>query len=160
MDNALTRAIILLSTKRYRHAGEEQDDLEMLLASVGPYRQELLRWELEEGKRFVDPRKQAGLTLFRENPSQVWSILEKLVASSDPDDRDTACETLQEINEPRAYPLVKPLLHDQYPYLQLEACDFLKNIYPDEVTRTLTELLQNPNESIQIAAKELLSKLG
>jgi hypothetical protein len=157
-NDSLTKAKVRLSTSHYLHAGEEQDDLTMLLKEVeGTQREELLRWVLEDHVTgFVDARKMAGLELVRESPSQTWNILKKLLNSDNPDDRDTASEILQEINTPDIYPLMKPLLYDRYPYIRFDACDFLKDIYRDEVIVSLRQMLSDPDERTRNAAKKRL----
>ena len=87
-------------------------------------------------------------------------IIEKLIRSDDPDDRDTASEILQEINTPRSYELMRLLLKDDYPYLQLDACDFLIEKYPVEVEKTLQKLSNHENENVREAANKRLQKIN
>ena len=99
------------------------------------------------------------MELSKESPLQGWDILENLLKSDDPDDRDTALVIFQEINDPRAYSLVKPLLYDQYPYLRYEACEFLEDVYPDEVVTALKDMLHNPDERVRLTAEKMLAKM-
>jgi HEAT repeat protein len=138
----------------------EQDMLESLLAMSGEYRMELLKWVMKDKKfGFVAARRQAGLEFVMNEPDEGWKILEQLILSQDPDDRDTAFEILVELNDPRSPNLVKNLLNDEYPYLQFEACDFLLNIFPKDVRITLQKLTSHKNVIVREAAEKILYKL-
>jgi hypothetical protein len=147
-----------LKQERYRHAGEEQDQFEVLLESAGSFRSEFLRWVFEKYAGFVDTRKQAGLCYFQENRDEALSIIQKLIHSEDPDDRDTANEVLQQIKIPQSYGLVKILLDDKYPYLQFDACEFLREKYPADVKKTLLKLLNHEIINVRETANKLLQE--
>jgi hypothetical protein len=151
---------ISLEQNRYLNAGEEQDHFERLLKQSGPNRAGFVRWVLEAYKGFIDTRKQAGIYYLHENRDEALLILEKLIHSDDPDDRDTANELLQELNEPFSYELIRILLKDLYPYLQFDACEFLKEKYPEEVRETLKGLLNNNDEQVRRTAENQLKQLN
>jgi hypothetical protein len=151
---------ISLEQNRYLNASEEQDHFERLLKQSGPNRAGFVRWVLEAYKGFIDTRKQAGIYYLHENRDEALLILEKLIHSDDPDDRDTANELLQELNEPFSYELIRILLKDLYPYLQFDACEFLKEKYPEEVRETLKELLNNNDEQVRRTAENQLKQLN
>jgi hypothetical protein len=160
MTSSLEDAKRKLTTTKYRHAGEQEDDLMSLLEDMSEHQTDLLRWEFVEHQiGFVDPRKQAGLIYYSQYPDETWSILEKLIKSKNPDDRDTACEVLMEIGGERANQLIKPLLNDPYPYLQFEACDYLKDIFLTDVVATLQQLLINENDRVRKQAQNKLDAL-
>jgi hypothetical protein len=160
MNNFLEKAQIELS-RRFYHAGEEQDVLEELLKTSGNNRLALLKWEMKDHVRgFVDARKQAGLEFVKLSSKEGWEILEQLISSDNPDDRDTAGSIFEGLNDSRSYPLMKPLLDDKYPSLQLDACDFLKDEYPKEVKETLNKLLLDEREPVREAAKKRLQELN
>lgn len=100
----------------------------------------ILEWVFREHHGYIQTRSAAGLYYYRQHPSSAWSILEQLVSSRDPDDRDTALTVLASIGSDKGYQLVYPLLRDPYPYIQLEAARFLAAAYPDEVRTTLAQL--------------------
>jgi hypothetical protein len=160
MTYSLEDAKRKLTSTKYRDAGEQEDDLMRLLEDMGEHQTDLLRWEFAEHQiGFVDPRKQAGLIYFSQYPDETWSILEKLIGSKDPDDRDTACEVLMEIGGERVNQLIKLLLKDPYPYLQFDACDYLKDIFLADVVETLQQLLKHENEKVRKQAQSKLDAL-
>jgi len=150
----------LLSTK-YRHAGEQEDDLMRLLVYVGEYQKDLLAWEFVEHQNgFVDPRKRAGLIYLSQWPDEAWNILENLIISVNPDDRDLACEVLMDIGGERASPLIKLLLKDPYPYIQFEACDYLMDTYSTDVVETLKQLSNHELDQVRKQAQMRLNKIS
>jgi hypothetical protein len=156
MENFLEIAKQQLS-QRFVDAGPESDVLESLLEVSGDYRMELLKWVMKDKKiAFVAPRKRAGLEFVKNAPDEGWKILEELIFSSDPDDRDTAFEILEELNDPRSPKLIKLLLNDEYPSIQFEACDYLSDIFPKDVKRTLKELLKHQYSFVREAAEKRL----
>lgn len=100
----------------------------------------------------------AGAELLKTNQHLAWNILESMIISSDPDDRDTALELLIQSNHPRSHELAKPLLEDQYPYLQFDAADFLQSVYPCEVRSMLKTLMGHDTVWVRQAAQERLGK--
>jgi hypothetical protein len=159
MDNFLEIAKKRLG-QRFVNEIEEQDTLVELISSSGKYRLELLRWVMKEKKvGFIEIRKLSGLEFVKEAPEEGWKILEELIKSTNPDDRDTANEVLQELNDPKSYNLVKTLLNDEYASLQFDACDFLMKIFPEEVVRTLKGLLLHESERVREAAEKKLEMM-
>lgn len=121
----------------------------------------LFEWAFAKYKEgYTDTRVQAGRQVLKDNPQRGWLILEQLIVSDNPDDRDTALTLLAESGDPRAYPLVKPLLQDPWPYLQLDAAGFLKDIYSDEVVIALQNLLDHGSVWVGEAAQLLLQEMN
>ncbi|PKO11976.1 MAG: hypothetical protein CVU39_26650 [Chloroflexi bacterium HGW-Chloroflexi-10] len=144
-------------SQRYVNDIAEQDTLEALLEMSGGQRMELLKWVMKDKKNgFLAPRKQAGLEFVKNAPDEGWGILEQLIRSDNPDDRETACEILEEFRDPKSYQLIKMLLDDEYPSLQFDACDFLSDIFSQDVIRTLTGLTQHENKIVREAAEKRL----
>lgn len=158
MENIIDLAKKKLSCHFTDH-GAELVVLEYLLSESGEHRMELLKWVMKDKKiGFIEPRKIAGLEFVKEDPIQGWKILEELILSNNPDDRDTAFEILEELNNPRSFELIKNLLIDEYPSLQFEACDYLSEAYPQEVIMTLEMLSKHSNKTVSEAAVKRLSK--
>ena len=155
-------AITLLEAKNklkvncYRHAGEEQDEFEKILSQAQGCRYEFLCWVVSEYQGFIDTRKQAGIIFVQEYEDEAQEMLRKLIVSDNPDNRDTASEILQETKPPNASELVRSLLEDPYPYLQFDACEFLKDEFPSEVKTTLLQLAQNKDARVRAAAQQQL----
>jgi HEAT repeat protein len=160
MNDFMVKAQIQLG-RQFRYESEQQEVLEELLETSGENRLDLLRWEMREHVNgFVYPRSLAGLEFIKLAPEEGWEIVEQLIKSSNDDNRNTAREILQKLNAPRAYPLLKLLLADQYIYLQLAACDFLMDIYPKEVEETLKQLAADENKNVREAAQKRLDELN
>ena len=120
----------------------------------------ILKWVFADHKGYVESRAQAGLEYFQVNPREGWSILERLVNSNEPDDRETALAVAIGLDLERSTQLVKHLLHDAYPYLQLEAAKYLAVAFPVEVRACLYKLLVDQPRWVGEAAKKLLLEMG
>ncbi len=131
----------------------------LLEGSTEPDREAVLRWVFTKHYGYIDVRIKAGIEFVQKNPEIGWPALEELLASTDPDDRDTALSVLVEINDPRGYPLAKPMLNDPWDYLKLDAIDFLQTVYPEEVNVAIQALLESPHEGARQAALKQLKKL-
>lgn len=118
---------------------------------------DIYTWMLSNHKGYIEPRVRAGQALHKIDPGRLRSALEVLIQSSDPDDRDTAVLLLIEFRDLQIYALAKPLLRDQYPYLQFEAIELLKDVYPNDVLATLRELLTHEGKWAREEAQKLLT---
>ncbi len=87
-------------------------------------------------------------------------MVEELVKSEDPDDRDTALTLLTQNPTTYSYQLARPLLSDPWPYLRLEAVEFLKRVYPLEARQGLLELVHHNEEWVRKAARKALENLN
>lgn len=160
MSQFLQEAKHFLSQSLFRQADEELHLLEQYLAQAGAEKLPLVQWVYQEGTGFVDPRAKAGMMFFEEDPETFWNVTERLIHSAKPDDRDTAITTLQDIDDPRKFDLIKPLLDDPYFYIQSEAIEQLKDIFREEVLERLRTLSAHANHHYSAWAKEILKKLG
>lgn len=132
--------------------------VEKALERTPSFTNQILEWVFAELNGYVDTRVRAGRELCKFNRQRVWSVLELLIKSGDPDDRDTALTLLTELGSEYAYQLAKPILKDRYPYLQFDAVEFLKDKYPSEAIEMLQELAQHENpKTREIAVKYLHS---
>jgi len=148
-------------SQRFVNDIAEQDMLDSLLEKSGIQRMELLKWVMKDKKvGFVAARRRAGLEFVKNSPDEGWEILELLIQSENPDDRETACEILEELNDPRSPNLVKNLLNDEYPSLQFDACDFLSEIFPQEVKVTLQRLTSHKSNIVRAAAEKRLNQMA
>jgi HEAT repeat protein len=158
MNSILEQAQQLLH-KDYGSPDATWSVIDRLLEEATDQRQTLMEWIFTQHQGYVDVRVRAGREVLSDNPEQGWHILEQLLGSQDPDDRDTALTLLSESHDRRAEMLVKPMLNDPWPYLVLNAAEFLKNIYPSEVVATLHKLLQHEQEWVRHQAYSLLDEL-
>jgi hypothetical protein len=124
----------------------ECDIVDDLLAQPPGEFDAILKWIFAEHKGYVEPRVRAGLRFLERNPAEGLTVIEQLIGSSDPDDRDTAITVLERYGQINVFHLAKPLLNDPYPYLQFEAVALLRNIYAEEVNSTLKELAEHRTE--------------
>ena len=143
----------------YRTPDEEWEALQSVLVRAGAQADDILKWVLAEAVGFTDTRAQAGAEFLKRHPVEGWRILEHLITSPDPDDRDVALTLLIDSRDPRAAELVKPVLRDPYRYLQFDAIDFLEQTYPTEVVATLRTLAQDKQEWVREAAQERLRRM-
>jgi hypothetical protein len=120
--------------------GNEWDIVSELLTNPPDEFDAILEWIFTAHKGYVAPRAIAGLKFIERKPERGWAALGQLIRSDDPDDRDTALQTLENSKNQNQYFLAKPLLQDEYRYLQFEAIDLLREIFPDEVE----DALRNP----------------
>ena len=128
-----------------------------LLANLPDELDTILEWILTEHKGYVEPRARAGKCFLERNPARGWLVLECLLSSMDPDDRDTAIEVLGRTGDRTKYHLARPLLRDPYRYLQYEAIELLMKEYPEEVRPVLQQLArQATTEREKEDARELL----
>lgn len=109
---------------------------------------------------YTETRARAGLAFLRNNRIEGWKILESLVVSADPDDRGTAMAVLRASGDPNAVNLAKVILNDPWPYLRLDAAEFLKETFPDETTVSLQGLLNHAEEWVREEARCLLINMG
>jgi hypothetical protein len=126
--------------------GNESDIVDELLISPPDKVDPILEWIFSAHKGYVEPRAQAGQRFLERNPKQGWLILERLMRSSDPDDRDVAITVLERAGDKNKFYLAKPLLEDPYPYLQFEGVELLANTFPAEVKAVLQSLLSHEQE--------------
>jgi HEAT repeat protein len=159
MFNILVEAKELLR-RDYGSPDADWQVISKLLDKAPDQRQRLMEWIFAEHQGYVNTRTQAGREILSNDPEQGWRILERLINSEDPDDRDTALTLLAESRDPRAYPLARRILDDPYPYLQFDAIEFLKSIYPVEVAITLRNLSEHKLEWVQDEARGLLLETG
>src|SRR5689334_1385879 len=66
------------------------DYLESLIKKSESERLPLFQWVFEEAPAYWDTRARAGMILLKENEIETWQTIQKLVASTDPDDNGTA----------------------------------------------------------------------
>lgn len=119
----------------------------------------LLKWIFAEYKGYVDTRVRAGSQFLQHNLIEGRRILERLIASPDPDDRDTALSVLASLGDSYAAQQAIPLLRDPNPYLQLDAAEFLWKHFPSEVKVCLEGLIEHEASWIRSAAQQLLAKM-
>jgi hypothetical protein len=91
---------------------------------------------------------------------QGWFILETLINSRNPDDRDTGLTVLGRSGNADKYYLAKPILNDPYPYLQFDAVELLQKIYPEEVKSILWSLATHETVWVRENAQKLLLQMG
>ena len=75
--------------------GNESDIVDELLENPPDKVDVTLEWIFSAHKGYVEPRARAGQRFLERNPEQGWFILEQLMRSSDPDDRDVAVTVLE-----------------------------------------------------------------
>lgn len=158
MDDILEEAKEHL--KGFGHPREESQMLDSLIEKAGVQTHDLLKWVFAEHKGYVETRARAGLDILKANPTEGWLILEHLVSSDDPDDRDTALMVLEKSGDPHAAELARPLLEDSYPYLQLDAASFLRETFRAETITMLRKLLKHEKEWVRDAARKLLVEMN
>ena len=98
--------------------------------------------------------------VFAEAPEAFWHATSRLINSSNPDDRDTAVTALRDIDDVGKFDLIRPLLDDQYFYIQAEAIEQLKDHFRTEVLDRLRALSTHENLHYSIWAKDMLKELG
>ena len=119
-----------------------------------------LEWVFFQHQGYIDTRARAGLKLLEQSSERSWSILEQLVVSDKPDDRDTPLAVLSTLRSERAIGLAACLLDDPYPYVRLEAAEFLGPYLPDKVKSVLLDLLEHQEDWVQQKATSLLTAAG
>lgn len=122
-------------------------------------RLELLKWVFSEAPAYWGTRVRAGRILLEVNEEETWQIIEKLVESPDPDDNGTALTLFEELDDPRCLELARCWLRDEaYPITQLDAIEFLWEIYPEQVYQRLKILVNHENIYARQRAKALLAR--
>lgn len=138
----------------------EWEYLESLIHKSKSDRIRLLEWVFAESPAFWDTRVFAGMILLKENELETWQIIRKLVESTDPDDNGTALTLFEHTGDPRGPELAQYWLNGTAnPVTQIEAINFLKNIYPDKVWARVQALVNHEDPYIQRAAKKLAGEL-
>ncbi len=120
-------------------------------------REMIARWLFEQHNGYVDTRTRAGLEFMRSYPDEGWRILERLLVSTDPDDRDTALAVLEALDSNEAACLALALLDDEFPYIALEAAAFVQRFQPAATADGLTRLLKSESSSVREQARKLLA---
>ncbi len=136
------------------------ESIEELLALDPATKRQVLGWLLTNRQGYVEVRARAGAELLANNSAEAWNLVKKLVASADPDDRDTALVLLRQNPSQTNFNLAKPLLSDSYPYIQLSAIDYLKHVYRVEALQALHELEQHHEEWVREAVRQALDRLS
>ena len=121
-------------------------------------RAEFVKWVFQSLKGYIVTRKEAGLRFMHEQPDEGWIIISELIESIDPDDRDTASEVIRELQDPKGDDFVKQLLDDRWPYIQLDACEYLFSRFPEDVRPVLQKLSKHDREWVREYAKKMLDK--
>lgn len=140
--------------------GNAADMVAELIANPSDKVDAILEWIFSEHKGYVEPRAKAGLRFLERNSEQGWLILEQLMQSSDPDDRDVAITVLERAGDQNNFYLAKPILEDPYPYLQFDAIDLLTNHFPSKVRSVLQSLLAHEQAWVRENAQKRLSKMN
>jgi hypothetical protein len=119
----------------------------------------LLKWVFSEAPAYWGTRVRAGRILLEVNEEETWQAIEKLVDSSDPDDNGTALTLFEELDDPRCFELARRWLRDEaYPATQLDAIEFLWEIYPEQVHQHLKILVNHENIYSRQRAQKLLAQ--
>jgi HEAT repeat protein len=134
--------------------------VERFLAADLEGKGDILRWLFAHHKGFVEVRARAGADLMRSHRHEVWKLIQDLVKSHDPDDRDTALTLLAQHPSASSFEMARPLLNDPWPYIRLEAVDYLKRVYPFEALQALREFEQHNEEWVRNAVRTALEGLG
>lgn len=138
----------------------EWEYLESSLKNNDSERIPILEWVFSNSPAYWDTRARAGLILLQENEQETWSMLEKLVDSADPDDNGTALTVFELTGDSRGFEYAKRWLADNiHPATQIEAINFLKELYPDEVLKSLVVLTDHSDPNIRKTAKRIMDEL-
>lgn len=136
---------------------DEWKYLNALVAQAEEQRLAVYQWVFAESPAYWDTRARAGKVLLQEDETAAWTILERLVYSTDPDDNGTALTLFEELDDSRGMQLARHwLTEDVHPITQLEAADYLRGIYPEQASQCLHRLLKHWQENIRHRAHELL----
>ncbi len=159
MTNILDEAKLRLQ-RDFPSPSDERDYLESLMNRSEADRLPLLRWVFEESLAYWDTRAWAGIILLQENEAETWQTIKKLVASANPDDNGTALTIFERTGDPRGVELAKDWLNDRvHPATQIEAINFLINIYPEQIWPRLRVLMHHKNPIIRNTAKRLANEI-
>ncbi len=134
--------------------------VEQLLSQSPSEASAILEYIFAQHQGYVDTRTRAGLRVLQHSPEIGWSILDQLVVSGDPDDRETALSVVSTLQDPHAIELAICLLDDPYPHLRLDAAEFLIPYVPDIVKTGVSGLLDNQEEWVRQRAGRLLIGIG
>ncbi|MBL8077300.1 MAG: hypothetical protein JNM55_05000 [Anaerolineales bacterium] len=146
--------------KDFISPSHEWDYLESLIKKSESERLLLLQWVFEKSPAYWDTRARAGMILFQENEIETWQIIGKLVTSADPDDNGTALTIFERTGDPRGLELAQDWLNDGvHLATQVEAINFLKNIYPDRVWSRVQALSNHEDPNYRKTAKKLADEL-
>jgi hypothetical protein len=133
--------------------------IENILSKMRNRKTDVLHWIFVEHKGYTDIRAKAGIEYLIIAPEKGWTILESLISSKDPDDRDVAIVVLQNLDDPKAKELAKVILYDVWPYLQFEAIEFLMDTFPIEAKIVLANLCNNEQEWVRKEAYRILQEI-
>ncbi len=159
MTSILDEAKLRLQ-KDFLSPSHEWEYLESLMKSSESERLPLLHWVFEESPAYWDTRAHAGMILLQENEVETWQTLKRLVAIADPDDNGTALTIFENTGDPRGIELAQNWLNDGvHPATQIEAINFLKNIYPERVSLRVQALSNHEDPNIRETAKRLADEL-
>ena len=159
MTSILEEAKLRLQ-KDFLSSSHEWEYLESLIKKSKSERLALLHWVFEESPAYWDTRAHAGMILLQENEVETWQTLKRLVASADPDDNGAALTVFENTGDPRGIELAQAWLNDGvHPATQIEAINFLKNIYPERVWLRVQALSNHEDPNIRHTAKRLADEL-
>ncbi len=159
MTSILDEAKLRLQ-KDFLSPSHEWEYLESLMKRSESERLPLLHWVFEESPAYWDTRAHAGMILLQENEVETWQTLKRLVAIADPDDNGTALTIFENTGDPRGIELAQNWLNDGvHPATQIEAINFLKNIYPERVSLRVQALSNHEDPNIRETAKRLADEL-
>lgn len=133
--------------------------LTALLEGNDQYRYGIFKWVFTEHQGYTRTRAWSGREVFKVNSEEGWSVIDHLILSKNPDDRETAMITIKIFEDPRVPLIIKPLLHDPWPYIQFEAADILKDTYPEEVKSVLHALQHHSEKWVRDAADAMLEDI-
>lgn len=135
------------------------NEVKLALSESVPEKNKVLQWIFREYKGFTYYRSRAGVHYVSTYPADGWTILEELINSKDPDDRDTAISVISEMSDSRGDSLALKLLLDDYPYLQFAAVEMLMKTHRQEVLNVLKELTSHKEQWVREKAYKLLLEI-
>lgn len=142
-------------------ASQQVGRLAVFLTELSPNQQlETTKWILEEYAGYTDVRVWAGLEYIKREKPKGLAILERLIRSHNPDDRDTALSILSSLQDPEIYKLAKPLMMDTWPYIRINAVDLLRNIYPLEAIAALKTIERHQESWVRKAVRDRLNSMS
>ena len=133
----------------------EWKTLQSFLSRSDVVRYNILVWAFMKLPGYVNNRAWAGLEIYSINKQHCMELVGLLVSSEDPDDRDTALTVVRNINDVNYFDIVKPLLYDSVPYIQLDAVELLKDVFQEEAHNALAKLLQHDELWVRESAYEI-----
>ncbi len=154
----IEEAKIKMNKTSYRRDDFEEDDFLDLYGQLSEKdRSEFARWVFRSYEGYIATRREAGLRFFSKQPEYGWDIVSELINSTDPNDRDTANEVIQELQDPRGDIYMEKLLCDEDPNLQIDACRYLLEKVPEVVKPILEALRLHKWQWVRERALEILS---